>query len=174
MSSNCKNTIAISTKKNISLLGVRDLIVIETSDCVLVLNKEKGNLMKPFIKDLSRKSPNLVDEHNKVNRPWGWFEILEEDTNYKVKLIQINPGKSISLQKHNMRSEHWVVVKGKATITKGKENFILKINESTFIDKGQIHRLSNNTKFLLQIIEVQSGEYLGEDDIERIEDNYGR
>jgi len=171
---NSKNTIAISSKKNVSLLGVENLIIIETTDCVLVANKDDAQSIKKLLNILEKNHSQLLIEHTKVNRPWGWFETLEEENNFKVKRIQIDPGKSISLQLHHQRSEHWVVVKGEATIIKDCEEFNLTINQSTYIEKKQIHQIINNSDEILQIIEVQSGEYLGEDDIERIEDKYGR
>ena len=169
-----KKTIAITSKKNVSLLGVENLIVIETADSVLVANKNDAQSIKELVKVLEKNHQPLLDEHIRVNRPWGWFETLEESDSFKVKRIQIHPGKSISLQRHQKRSEHWVVVLGKATVQKNKKEFELNQNESTYIDKNQVHRLSNKSNKILQIIEVQSGEYLGEDDIERLEDNYGR
>jgi len=174
VSLNTKNTIAIASKKNISLLGVENLIVIETADSVLVANKNDAQSIKELVKLLEKKHNHLINEHTRVNRPWGWFETIEEDESFKVKRIQINPGKSISLQRHKKRSEHWVVVRGRATIIKDKKKFELNQDESTYIVKNQVHRLSNQSNEILQIIEVQSGEYLGEDDIERLEDDYGR
>ena len=174
VSLNTKNTIAITSKKNVSLLGLENLIVIETADSVLVANKNDAQSIKELVKVLEKNHQHLLNELTRVNRPWGWFETLKEDKSFKVKRIQINPGKSISLQRHEKRSEHWVVVLGKAIVQKDKKEFELNQNESTYIDKNEIHRLSNMSNEVLQIIEVQSGEYLGEDDIERLEDNYGR
>jgi mannose-1-phosphate guanylyltransferase/mannose-6-phosphate isomerase len=174
VSLNTKNTIAITSKKNVSLLGVENLIVIETADSVLVANKNVAQSIKELVKLLSENHEYLLNDHTRVNRPWGWFETIEEDATFKVKRIQIDPGKSISLQRHQQRSEHWVVVQGKATVQQDNKEYELSMNESTYIHKNQVHRLSNQSKEILQIIEVQSGEYLGEDDIERLEDNYGR
>lgn len=174
VSLNTKNTIAIASKKNVSLLGVSDLIVIETADAVLVANRNDAQSIKDLVNLLAKNHQHLLNEHTKENRPWGWFEILEEGDTFKVKRIHINPGKSISLQRHQHRSEHWVVIKGTASVIKGDQTFELTENESIFITKNQTHRLTNNTNNLLQIIEVQSGDYLGEDDIERLEDKYGR
>ena len=174
VSLNTKNTIAITSKKNISLLGVKNLIVIEAEDSILVANKSDAQSIKQLVKILEKNHKNLLDEHARVNRPWGWFETLEEGDSFKVKRLQIDPGKSISLQRHQQRSEHWVVVKGVATITKDDEKFKLTENQSTYIEKKQIHQITNHSEQLLQIIEVQSGKYLGEDDIQRLEDNYGR
>ncbi|MDA9819172.1 mannose-1-phosphate guanylyltransferase/mannose-6-phosphate isomerase [Methylophilaceae bacterium] len=174
VSLNTKNTITIASKKNISLLGVENLIVIETADSVLVANKNDAQSIKELVKLLGENHQYLLSEHTKVNRPWGWFETIEEGDSFKIKRIQINPGKSISLQRHEKRSEHWVVVQGKATVQQDNKEYELNHNESTYIQKKQVHRLSNNSNEILQIIEVQSGEYLGEDDIERLEDQYGR
>lgn len=171
---NTKNSIAISLKKNVSLLGIDNLIVIETSDCVLVVNKDDAQSIKKLVKILEKDHQSLLNEHPKVNRPWGWFDVLMISEKFKVKLIQIDSGKSISLQRHYKRSEHWVVVKGVATITKDNTSFDLFENQSTYIEKKQIHRISNRSDNPLMIIEVQSGNYLGEDDIERLEDSYGR
>lgn len=174
VSLNTKNTFAISSKKNISLLGLDNLIIIETSDSILIANKNDADSVKNIVKILEKNNRHLIDDNKKVNRPWGWFEILEDSRNYKVKRIQINPRKSISLQRHKKRSEHWIVVQGEASIIKNHECFKLTVNQSIFIKKNEIHRISNNTENILQIIEVQTGEYLGEDDIERLEDLYGR
>jgi mannose-1-phosphate guanylyltransferase/mannose-6-phosphate isomerase len=171
---NTQNTIVISSKKNVSLLGVSDLIVIETADSVLVANKNDAQSIKDLVNLLAKNHQHLLNEHTKENRPWGWFETLEEGDTFKVKRIHINPGKSISLQRHQRRSEHWVVVKGTASIIKGEQVFELQENESIFIGKNETHRLTNNTDKVLEIIEVQSGNYLGEDDIERLGDDFGR
>lgn len=171
---NTKNTIAITSKKNVSLLGVENLIMIETADSILVANKNEAQSIKDLVKILEKNHQHLLKEHTRVNRPWGWFETIEEGESFKVKRIQINPGKSISLQRHQQRSEHWVVVQGKAIVQKDNQEYELSQNESTYIDINEVHRLSNKSNEVLQIIEVQSGEYLGEDDIERLEDNYGR
>jgi mannose-1-phosphate guanylyltransferase/mannose-6-phosphate isomerase len=174
VSLNTQNTIAITSKKNISLMGVENLIVIETRDSVLVANKNDTQSIKDLVKVLEENHQYLLNEHLRENRPWGWFETLEKSDSFKVKRIQINPGKSISLQSHHKRSEHWVVIQGKATVQKDNKKFELNKNESTYIDKNQVHRLSNKSNEILQVIEVQSGSYLGEDDIIRFDDQYGR
>jgi len=173
ISMNTKNTIAISSNKNISLLGIQNLIVVDSGDSVLVASKSDLHLMKELVKKLENHH-HLLIHHNLVNRPWGFFETIKENSTYKVKLLEIKPGRSISLQRHKKRSEHWVVVKGVANIIKGEREILLNQNQSIYIEKNEIHRVKNASKDLLQIIEVQSGEYLGEDDIERLEDNYGR
>ena len=174
VSLNTKNTIALSSKKNVSLLGVENLIVVETVDSVLVTNKNDAQSIKELVKFLEKNHQSLLIEHTRVNRPWGWFETIIETDYFKVKFIQLNPGKSISLQKHEHRSEHWVVVAGEAAIIRDQSSFILTENESTYIEKEQIHRLSNNKNDILQVIEIQTGSYLGEDDIQRFQDYYGR
>jgi mannose-1-phosphate guanylyltransferase/mannose-6-phosphate isomerase len=171
---NSKKTVAISSRKNITLLGVENLIVIETADSVLVADKSDTQSIKDLVKQLEKKHQHLLNDHTRVSRPWGWFETLDETTSFKVKRIHINSGKSISLQRHQHRSETWVVVQGVATVIKDQKEIILSENESIYIEKNQVHRLSNNTTEDLQLIEVQSGDYLGEDDIERLEDLYGR
>ena len=174
VSLNTKNTIAISSKKNISLLGISDLIVIETADSVLVANKKDAQSIKELVSLLEKNHQPLLNEHLRVNRPWGWFETIHEGLNFKVKRIQINPGKSISLQRHQKRSEHWVVVLGKAMVQKGNQEFELNQNQSIYININEVHRLSNKLNEILQIIEVQSGKYLGEDDVERLMDDFNR
>jgi mannose-1-phosphate guanylyltransferase/mannose-6-phosphate isomerase len=123
------------------------------------------------LKNLNREERTL---HQKVFRPWGWYDNLDQGENFKVKRIQVNPGASLSLQKHAKRAEHWVVVKGIAEIVCNNKKINLQENESTYIPLGHKHRLSNPGNDILEIIEVQSGDYLGEDDIERFDDNYGR
>jgi len=173
ISMNTNNTIAISSNKNISLLGVQNLIVVDSGDSVLVASKDDLYLMKELVKKLENHH-HLLIHHNLVYRPWGFFETIKENLTYKVKLLEIKPGKSISLQRHQKRSEHWIVVKGVANVIKGDREILLNENQSIYIEKNEIHRITNASKDILQIIEVQSGEYLGEDDIERLEDNYDR
>ena len=171
---NTNNNIAIAGNKNLSLIGVDNLIIIETSDSVLVAKKNDAKSIRELVKYLEKNHQNILNEHLQVHRPWGWFEVLANNDFFKVKYIHIHSGKSISLQRHKYRSEHWVIVKGVATIQKGDSVFELSENQSTFIEKKQIHRLKNCSNKVLEIIEVQFGSYLGEDDIERLEDKYGR
>jgi mannose-1-phosphate guanylyltransferase/mannose-6-phosphate isomerase len=163
-----------STSRLVSLVGVRDLVVIETPDAVMVSNKKSSQNIKSIVSSLQKSGRVEYEQHRKVNRPWGWYDNIDEDGNFKVKKILVNPGASLSLQKHNFRSEHWIVVKGIAEITNGKKVLMLKENESTYIPLGEKHRLSNPGLLPLEIIEIQLGSYLGEDDIIRYEDNYGR
>lgn len=169
-----KNTIAITSKKNISLLGVENLIVIETADSVLVVNKNDAQSIKELVNILDEKHQDLLNEHKKVNRPWGWFETVEEASNFKVKRIQVNPGAKLSYQSHQFRNEHWVVIKGRATIIQDGKRTVLEHDQSTYIKKGIKHQLANNEKIVLEIIEVQTGTKVNEEDIQRFEDIYGR
>ena len=174
VSLNTKNSIAISSKKNISLLGVSDLIVVETADSVLVANKNNAQSIKELIKLLEEKHQHLLNEHSKVNRPWGWFEIIDEGKNFKVKRIQVSPGAKLSYQSHAYRNEHWVVVRGKATIIQDGKEMTLENDQSTYIKKEVRHQLINNEKINLEIIEVQTGSKVIENDIRRFDDIYGR
>ena len=174
VSLNTKNTIAITSKKNISLLGVENLIVIETADSVLVVNKDDAQSIKSLVKLLEKNHKYLLNEHTRVNRPWGWFETVDEGSNFKVKRIQVNPGAKLSYQSHQFRNEHWVVVKGKATIIIEDKEMMLEHDQSTYINKGYKHQLINHEKINLEIIEVQTGSKVIEEDIKRFEDNYGR
>ena len=174
VSLNTQNTIAITSKKNVSLLSVENLIVIETADSVLVANKNDGQSIKELVKILEKNHQPLLKEHKKINRPWGWFETLDEGKNFKVKIIQVNPGAKLSYQSHQFRNEHWVVVKGKATIIQDSKEMTLEHDESTYIKKGVKHQLANNEKTDLEIIEVQTGTKVVEEDIQRFEDIYGR
>ena len=174
VSLNTQNTIAISSKKNVSLLGVEDLIVIETADSVLVASKNDAQSIKKLVVLLEKNKQQLLNEHKKVNRPWGWFETIDEGKNFKVKRIQVNPGAKLSYQSHQFRNEHWVMVKGKATIVQDGKKMTLCHDQSTYIKKGVKHQLINNANTNMEIIEVQTGTKVIEEDIERYEDIYGR
>jgi mannose-1-phosphate guanylyltransferase/mannose-6-phosphate isomerase len=169
-----KNSIIHSSHRLVGAVGMENVAIIETADAVLVANRKNSQGVKDIVRKLTSQKRSEGIHHSKVHRPWGWYMTVDEGANFKVKRIQVNPGASLSLQKHSKRAEHWVVVKGTAKVTKGDKDMILKENESTFIPLGELHRLSNPKKIPLEIIEVQSGNYLGEDDIERIDDNYGR
>jgi len=158
----------------LAAFGINDLAVIQTADATLICPREKAADLKKLTQNVPQKSESLLEAHTKVARPWGSYTILQEGSGFKVKKITVKPGGSLSKQYHHHRSEHWVVISGEALVeTDGKEK-VLKADESTFILKEQTHRLSNNTDDPLEIIEVQVGKYLGEDDIIRIEDKYGR
>ena len=171
---NTKNCYLRSENRLIVGLGIRDLIIIETNDALLVTNKESTQLVKDIVNELSKSNFKEVEFSKKVHRPWGNFISIENGKSWQVKRLEIRPGQSLSLQLHKHRAEHWVVVNGIAKVEiNGKESF-LKKNESIFVGVGKKHRLSNPSSNPLIIIEVQSGSYLGEDDIKRFEDKYGR
>jgi len=158
----------------LTAIGVEDLVIVETADAVLVAHKDQVQDVKDIVSRLKAMKRNEAYLHRKVYRPWGYYESLDIESRYQVKHITVNPGASLSLQLHYHRSEHWVVVKGTARITRDDETFILTENQSTYISVGVKHRLENPGKLPLEMIEVQSGSYLGEDDIVRYEDVYGR
>ena len=169
-----RNTLVHATSRLVSLVGVDDLIVIETPDAVLVADRTRSQGVKHIVKALADQGREEQTLHRKVHRPWGWYDSIDEGGRFKVKRIQVKPGASLSLQKHHHRAEHWIVVKGTAEITNGEQKLTLTENQSTYIPLGEVHRLANPGTTPLEIIEVQSGSYLGEDDIVRFEDYYGR
>lgn len=168
------NSIAYTTSRLVSLVGVNNLVVIETPDAVLVAEKKASQDVKKMTAILGELGRAEGISHRKVYRPWGWFDSIDEGEKFKVKRLHVKPNSSLSLQKHAHRAEHWVVVSGVAEVTKRNKKFILKENQSTYIERGEIHRLKNLGEEMLEIIEVQSGDYLGEDDIVRYADDYGR
>jgi mannose-1-phosphate guanylyltransferase/mannose-6-phosphate isomerase len=171
---NTKNSLVHASSRLVSTIGVENLIIVETADAVLVAEREKSQDVKSIVNQLEKQQREEKNLHRKVSRPWGWYDSVDEGERFKVKRIQVKPGASLSLQMHYHRAEHWIIVKGVAEITNGDQVIILAENQSTYIPKGQTHRLANPGKTLLEIIEVQSGNYLGEDDIVRFEDTYGR
>jgi mannose-1-phosphate guanylyltransferase / mannose-6-phosphate isomerase len=171
---NTKNSLIYANNKLVSTVGIDNLIIIETSDAVMIADRNQSQHVKMIVDKLQSQKREEQVLHRKVSRPWGWYDSLDEGRNFKVKRIQVNPGASLSLQKHAKRAEHWVVVKGVAEVICDEKKITLQKNESTYIPQGYTHRLSNPGKDILEIIEVQSGDYLGEDDIERFDDNYGR
>ena len=171
---NTTNTFVYADSRLVATVGVTNLIVIETADALLVADKSQSQNVKMIIEQLTKNSRPEECFHRKVHRPWGWYDVIDKSEFFKVKRIQVNPGASLSLQKHKFRAEHWVVIKGVAEITNGEQSLTLTENQSTYIPPGCIHRLSNGSNSPLEIIEVQSGSYVGEDDIERLEDVYGR
>lgn len=174
LTTDTRNTLVHATSRLVSLVGVEDLIVVETPDAVLVADKSRSQDVKHIVSTLQQQKREEHTLHRKVHRPWGWYDSIDEGGRFKVKRIQVNPGASLSLQKHHHRAEHWVVVKGTAKITCGDKMLMLTENQSTYIPLGEVHRLANPGSISLEIIEVQSGSYLGEDDIVRFEDHYGR
>jgi mannose-1-phosphate guanylyltransferase/mannose-6-phosphate isomerase len=168
------NSLVYASNRLVSAVGVNDLVIVETADAVLVTNRANSQEVKTIVKRLEIEGREEKNLHRKVNRPWGWYDSIDEGERFKVKRIQVKPGASLSLQMHHHRAEHWIVVKGIAEITNGDKVLTLHENQSTFIPQGQTHRLANPGTEPLEIIEVQSGSYLGEDDIVRFEDTYGR
>jgi mannose-1-phosphate guanylyltransferase/mannose-6-phosphate isomerase len=168
------NTLVHASSRLVSLVGVRDLVVIETPDAVLVADKNRSQDVKHIVAQLQATKREEQTLHRKVHRPWGWYDSIDEGGRFKVKRIQVKPKASLSLQKHHHRAEHWIVVTGTAEITNGDKVLTLTENQSTYIPLGEVHRLANPGTIPLEIIEVQSGSYLGEDDIVRFEDTYGR
>lgn len=169
-----RNTFVHATSRLVTLVGVEDLIVVETPDAVLVADKTSSQNVKHIVNQLGVRRREEQTFHRKVHRPWGWFDSIDEGGRFKVKRIQVKPKASLSLQKHYHRAEHWIVVAGTAEITNGDKVLTLTENQSTYIPLGEVHRLANPGTIPLEIIEVQSGSYLGEDDIVRFEDVYGR
>ena len=169
-----KNCFIKSEKGLVVTIGCEDLIIIGTDDATMIANKDRTQEVKNIVAKLNKENRNESLSHRKVYRPWGYYDSVDMGENFQVKRLTINPGKKLSLQMHNKRAEHWVVVKGVATVTRGENVFELKENESTFIPIGTRHRLENATNDLLELIEVQSGSYLGEDDIVRFDDDFGR
>ena len=168
------NSLVHASSRLVALAGVENLVVIETADAVLVADRSRCQDVKQIVSLLNQQSREEHTLHRKVHRPWGWYDSIDEGGRFKVKRIQVNPKASLSLQKHHHRAEHWVVVQGTAEITRGSETLLLTENQSTYIPLGEVHRLSNPGNIPLEIIEVQSGSYLGEDDIVRFDDFYGR
>ena len=165
----------VYSKKNL-LVGIdlQNLIIVQTDDATLVANKNRSQEIKEIVNKLNLDKRKETKIHRKVLRPWGYYYLIEEGPTWKIKEISVNPNSSLSLQKHLKRSEHWIIIKGVATVNIDEEEFLLQENQSTYIPVGSKHRLSNNEVLPLRIIEVQCGNYLGEDDIIRFDDNYGR
>lgn len=171
---NTQNCLIYSTDRIIAGVDINDLIIVDTPDAVLVADKHNSQNVKHIFERLKKIEHQTFELHQTVHRPWGTYTILEEGPFYKIKRIEVKPHCSLSLQMHDKRSEHWVVVTGTASIINGREDILLHANESTYIPIGTKHRLSNITDSSLVLIEVQCGSYLGEDDIVRFEDDYGR
>jgi mannose-1-phosphate guanylyltransferase/mannose-6-phosphate isomerase len=171
---NSKNSLVHSSGRLVGAVGVDNLIIVETADAVLVVDRKNSQDVKNIVNQLDLQKRVEKNLHRKVARPWGWYDSVDEGERFKVKRIQVKPGASLSLQMHHHRAEHWIVVRGIAEITNGDQVITLTENQSTYIPQGQTHRLSNPGQTPLEIIEVQSGDYLSEDDIVRFEDSYGR
>jgi mannose-1-phosphate guanylyltransferase/mannose-6-phosphate isomerase len=170
----CRNTLVHAGSRLVAAVGCEDMVVVETPDAVMVAHKDRTQDVKKVVARLKAEGRTLTQSHRKVYRPWGWYDSIDAGERFQVKRIVVNPGAKLSLQMHHHRAEHWIVVKGTAEVTNGERSFLLAENESTYIPLGHTHRLSNPGKVPLEIIEVQSGSYLGEDDIVRFEDTYGR
>lgn len=171
----CKNSLIRSEKRLVAAIGVENLCVIETADAILISKIDQTQRVREVVDELKHRGATEHIYHTKVNRPWGSYTVLEEDQDsFKIKRIEVAPGARLSLQSHRKRSEHWVVVSGTATVTNGDEVVTVQKNQSTYIPIGTKHRLENQGSEPLHIVEIQVGEYLGEDDIQRYEDNYGR
>lgn len=169
-----ENTYIQSDKRLVAALGVKDLIIVDTDDAVLIADRTRVQDVRTIVQRLKSKGHESHRHHRTVHRPWGTFTVLEEGSGFKIKRIVVKPQQRLSLQMHHHRSEHWVVVCGVAKIVNGEKSMLVNTNESTYIPAGHQHRLENPGVIDLVLIEVQSGEYLGEDDIVRIEDQYGR
>ncbi|MEZ0318302.1 MAG: mannose-1-phosphate guanylyltransferase/mannose-6-phosphate isomerase [Methylophilaceae bacterium] len=168
------NSLIRSESRLVAVVGVDDLLVVETSDAVLIAHKDRAQDVKKIVDHLKSEQRKEHEVHSRVYRPWGWYEGIDAGERFQVKRIMVKPGHKLSLQMHHYRAEHWVVVSGSAMITVDNQTKIISENESTYIPIGSTHRLENPGKLPLHLIEVQSGSYLGEDDIVRFEDTYGR
>jgi len=169
-----QNSLILATSRLVSCVGIDRMVIVETPDAILIASKDKVQNVKKVVAALKTKGRQEGTSHRKVFCPWGWYDSLEKGEGFQVKHIVVKPGASLSLQIHHHRSEHWTVVRGVARITLGEETILLKENQSTFIPVGEKHRLKNPGQVPLEVIEIQSGTYLGEDDIVRLEDQYGR
>lgn len=171
---NSHDNLLVTHGRQVALIDVDDLLVVDTFDALLISKKGSSQQVKQVVEHIKYHAPELAKVHHKVHRPWGTYEVLLDSPLYKIKRIIVKPNSKLSLQKHHHRNEHWIVVSGTATVTIENETLLVRPNESTYIKMGHVHRLENQGKINLVIIEVQVGEYVGEDDIIRLEDIYGR
>jgi mannose-1-phosphate guanylyltransferase/mannose-6-phosphate isomerase len=169
-----RSSYVTTDKQLVALFGVENLVVVTTDDAVLVAKREDGDGLRRLVQKLKEVAPAVTEEHLKVHRPWGSYHSIDQGSRFQVKRIVVKPGGRLSLQLHHHRAEHWVVVRGTARVTINDDTKVLHENESTYIPSGAKHRLENPGKIDLELIEVQTGSYLGEDDIVRIEDDYRR
>jgi len=174
MTHNSRNCLVRSESKLVTLVGVDNLVVIETKDAVLVASKDQVQDVKSIVQQLSSNNRSEAELHREVYRPWGKYDGVDEGERFQVKRITVKPGQSTSMQMHYHRAEHWIIVSGMAEITCGEKTFMCGENQSAFIPQGSKHRIGNPGKLPMEMIEVQTGSYLGEDDIVRFEDQYGR
>jgi mannose-1-phosphate guanylyltransferase / mannose-6-phosphate isomerase len=169
-----KNSYIYSEDKLVTVIGVDNLVIVDTKDAVMIAHKDRVQEVKQIVDQLKQQQRSEAQSHRKVYRPWGHYDSVDNGERHQTKRIVVKPGAKLSLQKHHHRAEHWVVVKGTALVTRGDEQILLTENESTYIPLGTVHRLENPGVIPLEIVEVQSGSYLGEDDIVRFGDSYGR
>jgi len=169
-----KNNLVLCDARKIATVDVENLIIVDTGDALLVSKKGSSQKVKSVVAELKKRHSEMHNIHLTAHRPWGTYTVLEDTPGYKIKRIIVNPGKQLSLQKHFHRSEHWIVVSGTATVIVGDQTMIVRPNESTYIKMGEVHRLANDGKIPVVLIEAQVGEYTGEDDIVRISDEYNR
>jgi mannose-1-phosphate guanylyltransferase len=169
-----RNSFIFSEKRLVTTLGVDNLVVVDTPDAILVADKDKVQNVKDIVAEIKRQGRNEHHNHREVYRPWGKYDSIDNGERYQVKRITVKPGAKLSVQMHHHRAEHWIVVSGTASVTNGDETYLVTENESTYIPIGQVHALENPGVIPLEMIEVQSGTYLGEDDIVRLQDKYGR
>jgi mannose-1-phosphate guanylyltransferase/mannose-6-phosphate isomerase len=174
MVSDSSNTLVHATSRLVGIVGLSDVVVVETPDAVLVTDRAHSQDVKAIVSRLNSAGRSEHTLHRQVHRPWGWYDSIDSGSRFQVKRIMVKPGATLSLQMHHHRAEHWIVVSGTAEVTNGDQVILLTENQSTYIPLGTTHRLANPGKVPLEIIEVQSGSYLGEDDIVRFEDTYGR
>ena len=174
MLEDCRNTLVVSESRLVACVGLSNLVVVETDDAVLVAHHDATQDVKKIVDRLKADKRSVAQWHRKVYRPWGWYDGVDAGARFQVKRIGVKPGAALSLQMHHHRAEHWIVVSGTARVTRGEEVFLVGENQSTYIPLGVRHRLENPGMVTLEMIEVQSGSYLGEDDIVRFEDSYGR
>jgi mannose-1-phosphate guanylyltransferase len=170
----CANTHVQSEDRLVAAVGLRDVVIVDTADALLVCDRNSTQKVKDVVVELKRRDHEAHRLHRTVARPWGTYTTLQEGTRFKIKRIEVKPGASLSLQMHHHRSEHWVVVSGTARVTVGGKELLLAPNESTYVPVGSQHRLENPGRVPLTLIEVQCGDYVGEDDIVRLDDRYGR
>ncbi len=171
---NTRNSMILGNKRLIATIGLEDFLVVETGDAILIAKRGEAQRVKELVSSLKRDGRKEAEEHLTTYRPWGNYTILEEGHRYKIKRIVVKPGAKLSLQMHHHRSEHWIVVKGTAKVQIGDRDIYIHENESAYVPKSTLHRLENPGKIPLEIIEVQNGEYVEEDDIVRFDDTYGR
>jgi len=169
-----EGNLVFASDRLVTCLGVKDIVVVETPDAVMVADKRRTQDVKKLVTRLKSAARSEASAHRKIYRPWGYYDSIDAGPRFQVKRIVVNPGASLSLQMHHHRAEHWIVVSGTAKVTRGEDILLLSENQSTYIPLGTVHRLENPGKLPLEMIEVQSGSYLGEDDIVRFEDTYGR